>query len=161
MRPRSLVFNQRSSADGVKNAGETGADAAEDEREVRPAAAVTGSPPYDTQRHIVRTQFPAEGTRWGEAWELVASEERAERTHNMCCVTVEGSKANAQARSDEGASTVALGRSFMPSAERSGFDFSAGADPLDCINSIRGTRASAARFILPVSDGFRLRNGMQ
>lgn len=74
MRPRSHFNSQRSSADGVKDAGETGARTDPPDARAGSAVSVTGSPPYATQRHIVRTQFPAEGTRWGEAAKGISCE---------------------------------------------------------------------------------------
>lgn len=116
-------------ADGVNDAGGTGADAAEDEREVRLAAAVTDPLPYDTQRHIVRTQFPAEGTLWGEAAKGISCGANAQ--YVLC--DRRGKQGRVPRRA--GTSIVALGRSFMPSAERSAYDFSAGADPL-CLHQL-------------------------
>ena len=92
--------------------------------------------------------------------ELVASEARAERPHNMCCVIVEGSKANAQTRRNEHRSDWPV-LSCHP-AERSAFDFSAVAES-NCLHRV-DTRDAGERSEhppRPVSNGFRLCNEMQ
>ena len=61
-----------------------------------------------------------------------------------------------------GTSIVALGRSFMPSRRTERIEISGVAVPFVRLNTIRGACESASVSVgLPVSGGFKLRNGME
>ena len=85
-RPRSNCISQRSSADGVKDAGETGARTAPPDARAGSAVSVTGSAALRHTTPYCARKLPAEGTRWGEA--ASGNYWRSERT--ICVVCVRG-----------------------------------------------------------------------
>ena len=105
-----------------------------------------------TQRHIVRDKSQQRGPVGERLRPGFIGEAHAQ--YVLCAAS--GSKANAQARSEERASTVAIGRAFMPSAERSE-TISAGSRSLPCLHQTRHApaceRSEHHRGLSPVASG--------
>ena len=109
-----------------------------------------------TQRHIVRDKSQQRGPGGERLRPGFIGEANAQ--YVLCAAS--GSKANAQARSEERASTVAIGRAFMPSAEWSAVHHSGVAVPaLFASNTTRASVRAERASLGPVSGGFRQRNG--
>ena len=91
----------------MKDAGPAGARTAPPDARAGIAVSVTGEAAYETQRHIVRHEFPAEGPLWGEAAKGIMCAERNERSARTICVvySVGEARPGAQTRRNEHRST--------------------------------------------------------